>query len=37
MFRFPMGVTSMDMIRNEHIRGTAQVMRFGEVRDARLR
>ena len=30
MLRFPFGVTRMDKIRNEYIRGTAQVGRFGE-------
>ena len=36
--RFLLGVTRMDNIRNEYIRGTAQVGRFGEkVREARLR
>ena len=37
MLRFSLGVTRMDKIRNEYIRGTAQVGRFGEkTRDARL-
>ena len=30
MLRFSLGVTSMDKIRNEYIRGTAQVGKFGE-------
>ena len=30
MLRFPLGVTRMDKIRNEYIRGTAQVGKFGE-------
>ena len=38
MLRFSLGVTRMDSIRNEYIRGTAQVGRFGEkTREARLR
>lgn len=38
MLRFSLGVTRMDRIRNEHIRGTAQVGQFGDkVREARLR
>ena len=38
MIRFSLGVTRMDTIRNEYIRGTAQVGRFGEkTREARLR
>ena len=38
MLRFSLGVTRMDKIRNEYIRGTAQVGRFGEkTREARLR
>ena len=38
MSRFSLGVTRMDKIRNEYIRGTAQVGRFGEkARGARLR
>ena len=38
MLRFSLGVTRLDKIRNEYIRGTAQVGRFGEkTRDARLR
>ena len=38
MLRFALGVTRMDKIRNEYIRGSAQVGRFGEkVREARLR
>ena len=37
MLRFPLGVTRMDKIRNEYIRGTAQVGKFGEkTREARL-
>ena len=36
--RFSLGVTRMDKIRNEYIRGTAQVGKFGEkTREARLR
>ena len=36
--RFSSGVTRMDKIRNEHIRGTAQGGRFGQkTREARLR
>ena len=30
MLRFSLGVTRMDKIMNEYIRGTAQVGRFGE-------
>ena len=30
MLRFSLGVTIMDKIRNEYIRGTAQVGKFGE-------
>ena len=30
MLRFSLGVTRMDRIRNEYIRGTAQVGRFGD-------
>ena len=30
MLRFSLGVTRMDKIRNEYIRGTAQVVQFGE-------
>ena len=30
MLRFSLGVTRMDKIGNEYIRGTAQVGRFGE-------
>ena len=38
MLRSSLGVTIMDKIRNEYIRGTAQVGRFGEkTREARLR
>ena len=38
MLRFSLGVTIMDHIRNEYIRGTAQVGRFGEnTRETRLR
>ena len=38
MLQFSLGVTRMDRIRNEYIRGTAQVGRFGEkTREARLR
>ena len=38
MLRFSLGVTRMDRIRNEHVRGTAHVRRFGDkVREARLR
>ena len=38
MFRFSSGVTRMDKIRNEYIRGTTQVEKFGEnIREARLR
>ena len=38
MLRFSLGVTRLDKIRNEHIRGTAQVRRMGDkVREARLR
>ena len=38
MLRFSLGVTRMDKIGNEYIRGTAQVGRFGEkTREARLR
>ena len=36
MLRFFLGVMTMDMIKNEHIRGTAQVERL-ETREARLR
>ena len=35
---FSLGVTRMDKIRNEYIRGTEQVGRFGKkIREARLR
>ena len=38
MLRFSLGVTRMDKIRNEYIRGTAQVGKFGDkTREARLR
>ncbi|KAK3542067.1 hypothetical protein QTP86_011368 [Hemibagrus guttatus] len=38
MLRFPLGVTRLDRIRNEYIRGTAHVGRLGDkVREARLR
>ena len=38
MLRFSLGVTRLDRIRNEHIRGTAHVRRFGDkAREARLR
>ena len=38
MLRFSLGVTRMDKIRNEYIKGTAQVGKFGEkTREARLR
>ena len=38
MLRFSLGVTIMDKIRNEYIRGTAQVGRYGEkIREAGLR
>ncbi|KAK3536393.1 hypothetical protein QTP86_008847 [Hemibagrus guttatus] len=38
MLRFSLGVTRLDRIRNEYIRGTAHVGRFGDkVREARLR
>ena len=33
MLRFSLGVTRMDQIRNEYIRGTAQVGRFGARQD----
>ena len=36
-YDFLLGVTRMDKIRNEYIRGTAQVGRFGEKHEARLR
>ena len=37
MLRFSLGVTRMDTIRNEYIRGSAQVGKFGEkIRVARL-
>ena len=35
MLRFSLGVTRMDKIRNEYIRGTAQVGRFGEKHERR--
>ncbi|KAF7653171.1 hypothetical protein LDENG_00086540, partial [Lucifuga dentata] len=36
MLRFSLGVTRMDRIRNEYIRGTAHVRCFGDkVREAR--
>ncbi|RJG11798.1 hypothetical protein D4A39_16960, partial [Alcanivorax profundi] len=38
MLRFSLGVTRMDRIRNEYIRGTAHVRRFRDkIREARLR
>ena len=38
MLRFSLGVTRMDKIRNEFIRGSSHVARFGhKVREARLR
>ena len=38
MFRFSFGVLRMDDIRNEQMRGTAHVGRFGDkIRGARLR
>ncbi|KAK3548966.1 hypothetical protein QTP70_022654, partial [Hemibagrus guttatus] len=38
MLRFALGVTRLDRIRNEYIRGTAHVGRLGDkVREARLR
>ena len=38
MLRFALGVTRMDKIKNEYIRGSAQVVQLGEiVRQARLR
>ncbi|KAK3514013.1 hypothetical protein QTP70_001283 [Hemibagrus guttatus] len=38
MLRFSLGVTRLDSIRNEYIRGTAHVGRLGDkVREARLR
>ena len=38
MLRFSFGVTRMDKIKNEFIRGTAQVRKIGDkVREARLR
>ena len=37
MLRFSLGVTRMEKIRNEYIRGTAQVGKFGDkTREARL-
>ncbi|KAK3529863.1 hypothetical protein QTP86_007275 [Hemibagrus guttatus] len=38
MLRFSLGVTNLDRIRNEYIRGTAHVGHLGDkVREARLR
>ncbi|KAK4290600.1 hypothetical protein Pmani_036511 [Petrolisthes manimaculis] len=38
MLRFSLGVTRLDRIRNEQIKGTAHVRRFGDkTRKARLR
>ncbi|KAK3541916.1 hypothetical protein QTP86_008098 [Hemibagrus guttatus] len=38
MLRFSLGVTRLDRIRNEYIRGTAHVGRLGDkVRETRLR
>ena len=38
MLQFSLGMTRMDKIRNEYIRGTAQVGWFGEkTREARLK
>ena len=38
MLRFSLGVTRMDKIKNEYIRGSAHVEQLGQkVRDARLR
>ena len=38
MLRLSLGMTRMDSIRNEYIRGTAHVRCFGEkVRESRLR
>ena len=38
MLRFAMGVTRLDKIRNEYIRGTAHIDRFGcKLRESRLR
>ena len=38
MLRFVLGVTRMDRIRNEYIRWSTQIGRFGDkVREARLR
>ena len=38
MLRFFLGMARMDVIRKEHIRGTAKVRHFGDkVREARLR
>ncbi|KAL7854724.1 hypothetical protein SRHO_G00169140 [Serrasalmus rhombeus] len=38
MLRFSLGVTRMDKIRNEQIRGTVKVEQFGDkAREARLR
>ena len=35
MLRFSLGVTRMDKIRNEYMRGTAHVGGFGEKRERR--
>ena len=38
MLRLSLGVTRMDRIRNEHVRGTAKVRRLGDqLREARTR
>ena len=38
MLRFSLGAIRLDMVRNEYIRGSAQVGRFGEnTREGRLR
>ena len=38
MLRFSLGLTRMDRIRNDYIRGTAHVRCFGDkTREARLR